>query len=63
MIADVRHRPVIDSLIRFAGLVLEATMRCSRGHHARANALLPLPARERLATRSGGLYKLLRRCW
>ena len=62
MIADGRHRPVIDSLIRWAGLVLEDNEAMVRDViHARANALLRFTGLdERLANSVlDGLYKLL----
>lgn len=62
MIADGRHRPVIDSLIRWAGLVLEDNETMVRDViHARANALLRFTGLdERLANSVlDGLYKLL----
>jgi uncharacterized membrane-anchored protein YjiN (DUF445 family) len=62
MIADGRHRPVIDSLIRWAGLVLEDNEALVRAMiHARANALLRFTGLdERLANSVlDGLYKLL----
>lgn len=62
MIADGRHRPVIDSLIRWGGLVLEDNEQMVRDViHARANALLRFTGLdERLANSVlDGLYKLL----
>lgn len=62
MIADGRHRPVIDSLIRWAGLVLEDNEAMVRDViHSRANALLRFTGLdERLANSVlDGLYKLL----
>ncbi|MBL8656357.1 MAG: DUF445 domain-containing protein [Altererythrobacter sp.] len=62
MIADGRHRPVIDSLIRWAGLVLEDNEAMVREViHTRANALLRFTGLdERLANSVlDGLYKLL----
>jgi uncharacterized membrane-anchored protein YjiN (DUF445 family) len=62
MIADGRHRPVIDSMIRWAGLVLEDNEAMVREViHARANALLRFTGLdERLANSVlDGLYKLL----
>ena len=62
MIADGRHRPIIDSLIRWAGLVLEDNEPMVREMiHARANALLRFTGLdERLANSVlDGLYKLL----
>ena len=62
MIADGRHRPVIDSLIRWAGLVLEDNEAMVREViHNRANALLRFTGLdERLANSVlDGLYKLL----
>lgn len=62
MIADGRHRPVIDRIIRWAGLVLEDNEDMVRTMiHQRANALLRLTGLdERLANSVlDGLYKLL----
>lgn len=62
MIVDGRHRPVIDSLIRWAGLVLEDNETMVRDMiHARANGLLRFTGLdERLANSVlDGLYKLL----
>ncbi|WP_390549697.1 DUF445 domain-containing protein [Qipengyuania sp. MTN3-11] len=62
MIADGRHRPIIDSIIRWAGLVLEDNEDMVRAMiHARANALLRFTGLdERLANSVlDGLYKLL----
>ena len=62
MIADGRHRPVIDSMIRWAGLVLEDNETMVRDMiHARANGLLRFTGLdERLANSVlDGLYKLL----
>ena len=62
MIADGRHRPVIDSMIRWAGLVLEDNEAMVREViHTRANALLRFTGLdERLANSVlDGLYKLL----
>lgn len=62
MIADGRHRPVIDSLVRWAGLVLEDNEQMVRDViHTRANALLRFTGLdERLANSVlDGLYKLL----
>ena len=62
MIADGRHRPVIESLIRWAGLVLEDNEQMVRDViHTRANALLRFTGLdERLANSVlDGLYKLL----
>ena len=62
MIADGRHRPVIDSMIRWAGLVLEDNEAMVREMiHTRANALLRFTGLdERLANSVlDGLYKLL----
>jgi hypothetical protein len=62
MIADGRHRPVIDSLVRWAGLVLEDNEAMVREViHTRANALLRFTGLdERLANSVlDGLYKLL----
>ena len=62
MIADGRHRPIIDSIIRWAGLVLEDNEEMVRAMiHQRANALLRFTGLdERLANSVlDGLYKLL----
>ncbi|WP_228244279.1 DUF445 domain-containing protein [Porphyrobacter sp. GA68] len=62
MIADGRHRPLIDSLIRQAGLVLEDNEDMVREMvRARANALLKLVGLdERLANSViDGLYRML----
>ena len=62
MIADNRHRPLIDSIIRWAGLVLEDNEAMVRAIiHQRANALLRFTGLdERLANSVlDGLYKLL----
>lgn len=62
MIADGRHRAVIDSLIRWAGLVLEDNEQMVRDMiHNRANGLLRFTGLdERLANSVlDGLYKLL----
>ena len=62
MIADQRHRPVIDSMVRWAGLVLEDNEQMVRDViHTRANALLRFTGLdERLANSVlDGLYKLL----
>lgn len=62
LLADGRHRPVIDSMIRWAGLVLEDNEAMVRSMiHARANALLRFTGLdERLANSVlDGLYKLL----
>ena len=62
MIADRRHRPVIDSMVRWAGLVLEDNEQMVRDViHTRANALLRFTGLdERLANSVlDGLYKLL----
>jgi uncharacterized membrane-anchored protein YjiN (DUF445 family) len=62
MIADGRHKPVIDSIIRWSGLVLEDNEVMVRGViHERANALLRITGLdERLASSVlDGLYKLL----
>ena len=61
-IADKRHLPLIDSLIRWAGITLEANEGMVRDMvHARANAVLRWTGLdERLATSVvDGLYKLL----
>ena len=60
-IADGRHRPVLDSLIRWAGLTLEANEALVRGViHERASALLRWTGLdERLANSVlDGLYRL-----
>ncbi|TCD06983.1 DUF445 domain-containing protein [Erythrobacteraceae bacterium CFH 75059] len=62
MIADGRHRPLIDSLIRWAGLVLEDNEDTVRAMiQRRANALLRLVGLdERLANSViDGLYRML----
>ncbi|WP_375290515.1 DUF445 domain-containing protein [Qipengyuania sp.] len=62
MIADGRHKPLIDSAIRWAGLVLEDNEQMVRAMiHARANTLLRFTGLdERLANSVlDGLYKLL----
>ncbi len=62
MIADGRHRPLIDSIIRWAGLVLEDNEDMVRAMiHQRANALLRFTGLdERLANSVlDGLYKML----
>lgn len=62
MIADGRHRPLIDRIIRYAGLVLEDNEELVRGMvQRRANALLRFTGLdERLANSVlDGLYKLL----
>ncbi|WP_379552879.1 DUF445 domain-containing protein [Qipengyuania sp. DGS5-3] len=62
MIADGRHKPLIDSIIRWSGLVLEDNEEMVRGViHERANALLRFTGLdERLANSVlDGLYKLL----
>ncbi|MGI8942937.1 MAG: DUF445 domain-containing protein [Qipengyuania sp.] len=62
MIADGRHRPLIDTIIRWTGLVLEDNEDMVRAMiHQRANALLRLTGLdERLANSVlDGLYKLL----
>ena len=62
MIADGRHRPLIDKIIRWAGLVLEDNEDLVRTMvHRRANAVLRFTGLdERLATSViDGLYKLL----
>lgn len=61
-IADGRHRPLIDAIIRWAGLVLEDNEAMVRDMiHSRANALLRFTGLdERLANSVlDGLYKLL----
>jgi len=62
MIADGRHRPLIDKIIRWAGLVLEDNEAMVRDMvHKRANAVLRFTGLdERLANSVlDGLYKLL----
>ncbi|WP_133366399.1 DUF445 domain-containing protein [Qipengyuania sediminis] len=62
MIADGRHRPIIDSLIRWAGLVLEDNETLVREMiHARANALLRFTGLDTRVANSvvDGLYRLL----
>ncbi len=62
MIADGRHRPLIDKIIRWAGLVLEDNEEMVRDMvHKRANAVLRFTGLdERLANSVlDGLYKLL----
>ena len=62
MIADGRHRPLIDKIIRWAGLVLEDNETLVRDMvHRRANAVLRFTGLdERLANSVlDGLYKLL----
>ena len=62
MIADGRHRPLIDKIIRWVGLVLEDNEDLVRTMvHRRANAVLRFTGLdERLATSViDGLYKLL----
>ena len=62
MIADGRHRPLIDRIIRWAGLVLEDNETLVRDMvHKRANAVLRFTGLdERLANSVlDGLYKLL----
>ncbi|WP_226698430.1 DUF445 domain-containing protein [Qipengyuania flava] len=62
MIADGRHRPLIDKIIRWAGLVLEDNETLVRDMvHKRANAVLRFTGLdERLANSVlDGLYKLL----
>ena len=62
MIADGRHKPLIDNIIRWAGLVLEDNEQMVRAMiHARANTLLRFTGLdERLANSVlDGLYRLL----
>jgi uncharacterized membrane-anchored protein YjiN (DUF445 family) len=62
MIADDRHRGVIDSIIRWSGLVLEDNEEMVRGViHERANALLRITGLDETLANSvlDGLYKLL----
>ena len=64
-IADQRHLPLLESLIRWAGLTLEANEELLRAMiHERANTLLRLTGLdERLATGVlDGLYKVLAEC-
>jgi uncharacterized membrane-anchored protein YjiN (DUF445 family) len=64
-IADKRHLPLLDSLLRWAGLTLEANEHLVREMiHQRANALLRLTGLdERLANSVlDGLYKLIAEC-
>jgi uncharacterized membrane-anchored protein YjiN (DUF445 family) len=62
MIADGRHKPMIDSIIRWSGLVLEDNEDMVRGViHERANALLRMTGLDETLANSvlDGLYKLL----
>ena len=62
MIADGRHRPLIDKIIRWAGLVLEDNETLVRDMvHKRANAVLRFTGLDERLANSGldGLYKLL----
>jgi uncharacterized membrane-anchored protein YjiN (DUF445 family) len=64
-IADKRHLPLLDSMLRWAGLTLEANEDLVREViHQRANALLRLTGLdERLANSVlDGLYKLIAEC-
>jgi uncharacterized membrane-anchored protein YjiN (DUF445 family) len=64
-IADKRHLPLLESLLRWAGLTLEANEGLVRDMiHQRANALLRLTGLdERLANSVlDGLYKLIAEC-
>lgn len=64
-IADKRHLPVLESLLRWAGLTLEANEELVRGMiHDRANALLRLTGLDEKLANSvlDGLYKLLAEC-
>jgi uncharacterized membrane-anchored protein YjiN (DUF445 family) len=64
-IADKRHLPLLDALLRWAGLTLEANEDLVRNViHQRANALLRLTGfDERLANSVlDGLYKLIAEC-
>ena len=64
-IADKRHLPVLESILRWAGMTLEANEELVRQIiHERANALLRLTGLdERLANSVlDGLYKLLAEC-
>ncbi|KPL69018.1 membrane protein [Erythrobacter sp. SG61-1L] len=64
-IADKRHLPVLESLLRWAGMTLEANEELVRGMiHQRANALLRLTGLDEKLANSvlDGLYKLLAEC-
>jgi uncharacterized membrane-anchored protein YjiN (DUF445 family) len=64
-IADKRHLPLLDGILRWAGATLEANEELVRGMiHQRANALLRLTGLdERLANSVlDGLYKLIAEC-
>jgi len=64
-IADKRHLPLLESILRWAGITLEANEELVRSMiHQRANALLRLTGLdERLANSVlDGLYKLLAEC-
>ena len=64
-IADKRHLPLLDSILRWAGVALEANEDMVRAMiHQRANALLRLTGLdERLANSVlDGLYKLIAEC-
>jgi uncharacterized membrane-anchored protein YjiN (DUF445 family) len=64
-IADKRHLPLLDAILRWAGLTLEANEDLVRAMiHQRANALLRLTGLdERLANSVlDGLYKLIAEC-
>ncbi len=64
-IADKRHLPLLESILRWAGATLEANEELVRGMiHQRANALLRLTGLdERLANAVlDGLYKLIAEC-
>lgn len=64
-IADKRHLPVLEALLRWAGMTLEANEGLVRGMiHERANALLRLTGLDEKLANSvlDGLYKLLAEC-
>ncbi len=64
-IADKRHLPVLESLLRWAGMTLEANEELVRGMiHDRANALLRLTGLDEKLANSvlDGLYKLIAEC-
>jgi len=64
-IADKRHLPLLESMLRWAGMTLEANEELVRGMiHQRANALLRLTGLdEKLANAVlDGLYKLIAEC-